>query len=73
VTPITSNGFTEMGSTGVTSQTDGSLTFRHGGPNLANCLFCDGHVKALNPGQATVTNVESDGGTYDYLFICNGQ
>jgi prepilin-type N-terminal cleavage/methylation domain-containing protein/prepilin-type processing-associated H-X9-DG protein len=66
-----SNGFTEIGSTG--SEGDGALTFRHGGPDLANALYCDGHVKALNAGQAEVTAKESDNNTYNYLFICNGQ
>jgi len=66
-----SNGFTEIGTTG--SNGDGALTFRHGGPDIANALFCDGHVKSLNAGQAVVTAVEADNNTYDYLFICNGQ
>jgi prepilin-type processing-associated H-X9-DG protein len=64
------NGYTEVGTTKVLG--DGALCFRHGGPDIANVLFCDGHVKALNAGQATVSNKESDGNVYDYLFICNG-
>lgn len=30
--------------------TEGSATFRHGGPDLTECLFCDGHVKAQRVG-----------------------
>jgi prepilin-type N-terminal cleavage/methylation domain-containing protein/prepilin-type processing-associated H-X9-DG protein len=65
-----SNGFTEIGDTG--GRGDGAMCFRHGAPDLANALFCDGHVKAMNADQARVTNTESDGNVYDYLFINQG-
>jgi len=73
VSPVQANGYTELGQQNATNMTDGALTFRHGGPDLANVLFCDGHAKSINAGTATVTAKESDNNTYDYLFICNGQ
>jgi prepilin-type N-terminal cleavage/methylation domain-containing protein/prepilin-type processing-associated H-X9-DG protein len=69
----TVNGYTEIGTVNVSNLSNGAFVLRHGGPDIGNALFTDGHVKAMNAGQATVTNVESDGNTYDYLFICNGQ
>jgi prepilin-type N-terminal cleavage/methylation domain-containing protein/prepilin-type processing-associated H-X9-DG protein len=68
----TSNGYPEVGTYG--SLTDGAMCFRHGGPDLAETLYCDGHVKALHPGDATVlSQVESDGKQYYLPFILNGQ
>jgi prepilin-type processing-associated H-X9-DG protein len=49
--------------------TEGGLVFRHGGPDIANVIWCDGHVKPLNMGQATVKN---SAGMY-YLFTNQGQ
>ena len=67
----TYNGFSQIGTTN--SLSDGASVFRHGGPDICNFLFCDGHVKAMNSGQAAKTNVESDGQTYYYQYIKNGQ
>ena len=69
-TAVTSNGYSEVGITG--TRTDGALCARHGGPDLANVLYCDGHVKSLNMGKLLATATESDGNTYDYQFINNG-
>jgi len=35
---------------------EGSAYFRHGGPDLSNVLFCDGHVKTMRVGDLTKKN-----------------
>ena len=70
--PTTQGGLPAVGS--YNSLTDGAMTFRHGGPDLAETLFCDGHVKALRMGDATTLSVkESDGNQYYLPFILQGQ
>jgi prepilin-type N-terminal cleavage/methylation domain-containing protein/prepilin-type processing-associated H-X9-DG protein len=47
-------------------QIDGVLQEVHGGPDLSNVLWCDGHVKAMRMSQLTVTNSNGD---YGYFTI----
>jgi len=42
--------------------TEGSMVFRHGGPDIANMVFCDGHAKSMHIGQVIATsNFDSSG------------
>jgi len=46
-TPPTAGSQTVTSGNGV----EGSMVFRHGGPDLANIVYCDGHAKSLHIGQ----------------------
>jgi prepilin-type N-terminal cleavage/methylation domain-containing protein/prepilin-type processing-associated H-X9-DG protein len=39
---------------------DGSLVARHGGPDLANILYCDGHAKSVKPANLLTKNANGD-------------
>ena len=43
MTTSTIGGYTSLGHTGLN---EGSIIVRHGGPDLVNVLYCDGHVKS---------------------------
>jgi len=49
------------------------IVFRHGAPDLANVLFCDGHVKSTRQGELLKTSVSpTDGKTYHYFLTMRG-
>ena len=47
---------------------DGAVVFRHGAPDLANVLYCDGHVKSKRISDLSQTNA----GGYMYQFTMQG-
>ena len=50
------------------------VVFRHGGPDLTNVLYCDGHAKAVRQGTLLQTSISpSDGNAYFYNFTMRGQ
>ena len=53
-------GCTVLGWTGPisdpTNHTEGGVAFRHGGPDIANVLWCDGHAKAKRVGDLMQKN-----------------
>jgi prepilin-type N-terminal cleavage/methylation domain-containing protein/prepilin-type processing-associated H-X9-DG protein len=52
--------------------TEGSVVFRHGGPDIANMLFCDGHAKSLHIGQVTQASNYNAAGI-NVIFSSPGQ
>ncbi len=52
------------------SLTDGAAVCRHGGPDLSNTLFCDGHVKSLRLSTLTQKNAA---GNFAYFTMAGGQ
>jgi prepilin-type N-terminal cleavage/methylation domain-containing protein/prepilin-type processing-associated H-X9-DG protein len=50
--------------------TDGALQEVHGGPDLSNVLWCDGHVKSMRMSQLITTNTAGNGiGEYGYFTM----
>jgi prepilin-type N-terminal cleavage/methylation domain-containing protein/prepilin-type processing-associated H-X9-DG protein len=50
--------------------TDGALQEVHGGPDISNILWCDGHVKAMHMSQLITTNTAGNGvGLYGYFTM----
>ncbi len=50
------------------------VVFRHGGPDLTNVLYCDGHAKAVRQGTLLQTSISpADGNAYFYNFTMRGQ
>ena len=63
-------GFPTINSGAAVTNADGwSQVFRHGGPDISNVLWCDGHAKAFRQGQMLAKNTA---GNY-YLWTCNGE
>ena len=64
-----------IGQNNLNSPDDGAIVARHGGPDLANVLFCDGHVKAQNMAAITATANEPEDNNNPYYteFTMRGQ
>ena len=59
-------GYNRVGT--VKSPDDGAITARHGAPDQANVLFCDGHVKTQNMAAITATANEPEDGNKPYYY-----
>ena len=72
-TITSSKGYNMVGS--IDSPDDGAIVARHGGPDLANVLFCDGHVKAQNMAAITATSNQPEDNNNPYYteFTMRGQ
>jgi prepilin-type N-terminal cleavage/methylation domain-containing protein/prepilin-type processing-associated H-X9-DG protein len=58
---------------GFTLNDDNPVVFRHGGPDLTNVLYCDGHVKAQRIGDLLQTSISpKDQKPYYYHFTMRG-
>ena len=50
------------------------MVFRHGGPDLSNVLYCDGHAKAVRQGPLLQTTLSpADNKPYNFNFTMRGQ
>lgn len=61
-TTATDNGFRVIGT--VSGGSDGGLALRHGAPDIANVLYCDGHVKSKNAGSLLTLDAAGNYGQF---------
>lgn len=58
-----------IGPPGMSGPSDGGVMFRHGAPDLANILYCDGHVKSKRLSDV----IQKNAANLMYQFTDNGQ